>query len=205
MGKSVSVSCGATAPLFWDLVHTRFCCTLQESVSPVLCKFWRLCGRVNGNLLQQYLCHTQAYWTQSPCPSGRPLLTHTSAEDTQTQFRLSLCGISGSSCAHCFLCALQESVSPVLCKFWQAIPDPYLHRKHINTQSQGWLSLCGVFWCTQGFICTLYASLARMEFDSKLNFDPPTVLLGLLLCSWMWDVFFWWDPTFCWWLFSSKL
>ena len=59
MGKSGSVSCGATAPLFWDLVHTRFCCTLQESVSPVLCKFWRLCGRVNGNLLQQYLCHTQ--------------------------------------------------------------------------------------------------------------------------------------------------
>ena len=25
---------------------------------------------------------------------------------------------SGSWCAQCFVCALQESVSPVLCKFW---------------------------------------------------------------------------------------
>ena len=35
---------------------------------------------------------------------------------------------------------------------------------------------------------------------------PPTILLGLLLCPWMWGIFFWWDPTFsCVWLFSSKL
>ena len=37
--------------------------------------------------------------TQSPCPCGSPLLTHTSAGDTQTQFWLSLCGVSGSWCA----------------------------------------------------------------------------------------------------------
>ena len=37
--------------------------------------------------------------TQSPCPCGGPLLTHTSAGDTQTQFWLSLCGVSGSWCA----------------------------------------------------------------------------------------------------------
>ena len=43
-------------------------CALQESVSPVLCKFWRLCGGVNGNLLQEGLCHTQVSCTQSPCP-----------------------------------------------------------------------------------------------------------------------------------------
>ena len=24
---------------------------------------------------------------------------------------------------------------------------------------------------------------------------PPTVLLGLLLCLWMWDIFFWWVPA----------
>ena len=28
-----------------------FVCALQESVSPVLCKFWWLCGGVNGDLL----------------------------------------------------------------------------------------------------------------------------------------------------------
>ena len=44
------------------------------------------------------LSHTQVCCTQSPCPCGRPLLTHTSAGDTQTQFWLSLCGFSGSWC-----------------------------------------------------------------------------------------------------------
>ena len=29
-----------------------FVCALQESVSPVLCKFWQLYGGVNGDLLQ---------------------------------------------------------------------------------------------------------------------------------------------------------
>ena len=33
-------------------------CALQEPVSPVLCKFWRLYGGVHGDLLG--LCHTQA-------------------------------------------------------------------------------------------------------------------------------------------------
>ena len=55
----------------------------------------------------------------------------------------------------------------------------------------------------QSFIC---ASLVGMGFDSKCNFTPPTILLELLLCLWMWGIFFWWDPTFsCQWLFSSEL
>ena len=29
-----------------------------------------------------------------------------------------------------------------------------------------------------------------MEFDSKHDFAPPTVLLGLLLCPWTWGIFF---------------
>ena len=44
-----------------------FVCTLQESVSPVLCKFCQLCGGVNGDLLQEGLCHTQVCCTQNPC------------------------------------------------------------------------------------------------------------------------------------------
>ena len=70
-------------------------CALQESVSPVLCKFWWLYGGVNGYLLQEGLCHTQVCYTQSPCPCGRPLLTRTSTGDTQTQFCPSLCGFLG--------------------------------------------------------------------------------------------------------------
>ena len=74
-------------------------CALQESVSPALCKFWWLYGGVNGDLLQEGLCHIQVSCTQSPCPCRSPLLTHTSAGDTQTQFCLSLCGVSGSWCS----------------------------------------------------------------------------------------------------------
>ena len=35
--------------------------------------------------------------------------------------------------------------------------------------------------------------LVGMGFDSKLDFIPPTVLLGLLFPG-MWGIFFWWDP-----------
>ena len=43
-----------------------FVCALQESVSPILCKLWWFYGGVNGDLLQEGLCHTQVCCTQSP-------------------------------------------------------------------------------------------------------------------------------------------
>ena len=79
--------------------HTRLCLYPPQSVSPVLCKFWWLYGVLNGDLLQDGLCHAPVYCTQSPCPCSSPLLTHSSAGDPQTQFCLSLCGVSGSWCA----------------------------------------------------------------------------------------------------------
>ena len=68
----------------WSWCTQGSVCALQESVSPVLCKFWWLYGGVNGDLLQEGLCHTQGCCTQSPCPCGRPLLTHLSTGDIQT-------------------------------------------------------------------------------------------------------------------------
>ena len=76
-----------------------FVCALQESVSSIQCNLWWLYGRVNGDLLQEGLCHTQVWCTQGPYPCGSPLLTHTCTGDTQTQFCLNLCGVSGSWCA----------------------------------------------------------------------------------------------------------
>ena len=76
-------------------------------LSPV---FW--CTQ--GNLLQEGLCHTQVCCTQSPCPCGRPLMTHTSTGDTQTQFWLSLCGVSGSWCA-------QGLFEPSKCLWWVSV------------------------------------------------------------------------------------
>ena len=88
----VSLS-GVTAPFPWVLVHTRFCLCSPRVYFPVLCKFWQLHVGVNGDLLQEGLCHTQACCTQNPHPCGSPLLTCTSTRDAQTQFCLSLCGI----------------------------------------------------------------------------------------------------------------
>ena len=42
-----------------------FVCTLKVSVFPVLCKFWPPYGEVNGDLVQEGLCNTQVYCTQS--------------------------------------------------------------------------------------------------------------------------------------------
>ena len=61
-------------------------CALQKSVSPALCKFWWLYGGLNGDLLQEGLCHTQVYCTPSSCPRSSPLLTGTSSGDTQIWF-----------------------------------------------------------------------------------------------------------------------
>ena len=64
----------------------------SKCVFPQSCvKFWQLYGGINGDLLQEGLCHTQGCCTQSPWPCGSPLLTRTSAGDSQT-----LKGRSGS-------------------------------------------------------------------------------------------------------------
>ena len=120
----------------------------------------------------------------------------------------------GSWCEEGFVCVLQESVSPVLCKFWrlyggfigdpfqfrpqphpvllhpeplplrQATANLYLHRRHSNTALAQSLWVLWVVACTR-FAWALWASLAGMGFDSKCNFAPPTILLGLI-CPWTW-------------------
>ena len=77
-----------TSPFSWVLLHTMFCLCPPRVCFPVLCKFWWFFGGVNGDLLQEGFCHTQVCCTWSP--SGRPLPTRTSTEDTQTQFWLSM-------------------------------------------------------------------------------------------------------------------
>ena len=93
-GTSGSVYCRVTAPFSWVLVHKVL--FMSSEYFPVLCKFWQLYGGFNGHLLQEGLSHTQVCCTQSPCPCGSPLLTHTPTGDAQTQFCLSLCEVPGS-------------------------------------------------------------------------------------------------------------
>ena len=102
------VSCGVTVPFSWVLVHEVLLCPPRVCFR-VLCKFWQLYGGVNGDLLQEDLCNTH---TQSPCPCGRPLPTHTSAGDTQAQFCLTFCGVPGFWCA-------QGLFEPSECLWWE--------------------------------------------------------------------------------------
>ena len=76
-GKSRTVSCGVIVPFSWFLVHKVLWCPPRVYL-PVLCKFWQLCGGVNGSLLQEGLCHTQGCCTKSLCPCSRPPQTLTS-------------------------------------------------------------------------------------------------------------------------------
>ena len=70
MGKSGSVSCGVTASFFWVLVHTDSVCALQGSVSPVLYKFWQLCGGVNFSLLQGACAIPRSTASRAPAPAA---------------------------------------------------------------------------------------------------------------------------------------
>ena len=86
LGMSVSFFVGSLllSPRSW--YAQGFVCALQESVSSIRYKFWWFYSGVNGDLLQEGLCHTQVCCTQSPCPCGRPLLTCTTSGDTQHSF-----------------------------------------------------------------------------------------------------------------------
>ena len=84
----------------------------------------------------------------------------------------------GSWCVQGFVCAFQESVSPVLCKFWHLYGWPCGQDHCWPIPLQGTLkhskaglaqSLWGLLVPT-GFVWSLWASLAGMGFDSKCNF-----------------------------------
>ena len=112
LSKSGSVSCRVPAPFSWVLVNTRFSLCPVTVYFPVLCKFWQLYGGVNGDLLQEGLCHTQVWCTQSPCPCGSPLLTCTSTGDAQTQ----LCLTASLEHVNFWLCVIA-----ILASMWYLI------------------------------------------------------------------------------------
>ena len=105
-------------------------------------------GGVNGDLLQKDLC--QHCSIQCPWPHSRPLSTHASTGDSWTltdKSAQSLVGTlllsPGSWCAPGFVCALQESVSPVLWKFCNQIPLVSKVRFPGDFQSLCWIPRLG--------------------------------------------------------------
>ena len=70
---------------------TSFCLCPPRVYFPALCKFWQLYGGVNGDLLQEGLCHTQVCYRQ-PYPSllnSEPLLLWQSTADPYLHRRCS--------------------------------------------------------------------------------------------------------------------
>ena len=115
-----------------------FVCALQESVSPVLCKFWQLFGGVSGDLLQEGLLHNQFYCTQSPDPVP----------------------------VHCWPVLLQETLEHSSTSVSEGPLGPSVHKICLSP-----LSVSGGY-----------------GFASKHDFAVPALLLGLLLCLWMWAI-----------------
>ena len=164
----------------------------------------------NGDLLQKVPC-THCY-TQWPQLCSRPPPTNASTRDswTFTGTLVSLlcvnCSFLLGSGAHKVLFVPSKSLFPQSCVssgssmvglMAYALPRstaprapapvavhyyPYLLR---DTQTQFCLSLWGDLWVLvhTRYVWALWASLAGMGFDSKCNFAPPTILLGLL-CPW---------------------
>ena len=60
-------------------------------------------------------------------------------------------------------------------------------RRHSNTFLAQSLWGLWVLVCPR-FVWAFWASLAGMGFDSKCDYAPPTIWLGLLLCPWMRDI-----------------
>ena len=76
------------------LLCTRFCSCPPRDYFPVLCNFWQLYGGVNGDLLQEGLCHTQVCCTQNLCPCSSPVLTpYLLRGHSDTVLSQSLCGL----------------------------------------------------------------------------------------------------------------
>ena len=194
-------------------------------VSTLLFDLRTNCGGGNeddGDLLQKVPWCTAALGAPSPAAGDRwPMPPPETPGHSQASLGQSLVGSlllsPGSWCTQSSVCALQESVSPVLCKFWwlygggywqppprglmpypdilhpEPLPlqpstaDPYLPRRHSNTVLSQ--SLWGLWVLVHTrYVWALWASLVGIGFDSKSDFTPPTILLEFLLCLCTWGI-----------------
>ena len=131
----------------------------------------------------------------APQTCTRPPPTHASTRDSWT-----LMGKSGSvSCGvtapfSWVLVQTRFCLCPtrvyflVLCKFWQLcggdngdlLQEGLCHTQVCCTQSPCPFS-SPLVTCTS-------SEDTQIQFDSKCDFTPPTIFLGLLLCPWTWDI-----------------
>ena len=88
-----------------------------------------------------------------PLPLRQALLTGASTGDTQTQFWLSLCGVSGSWCT-------QGLFEPSKCLWWEW--GLILNAILPLIPSCGATAPFSWSWCTQGFVCVFQESISSV-------------------------------------------
>ena len=101
-----------------------FVCALQESVSPVLCKFWWLYGGVNGDLLQEHYTIPQSNASRAPASAA----VHCWSIPLQETLKHSSAWVFGSWCTqgmfepskHLWQVwgLILNRISPLLPSFW---------------------------------------------------------------------------------------
>ena len=83
-------------------------------------------------------------------------------------------------------CAIPKSAAssapvPVAVHCWPLPPQDTLKHSSVS------VTVGSLHPGAHRFVWALWVSLAGMGFDSKCEFAPPTVLLELLLCPWLWN------------------
>ena len=131
------------------------------------------------------------FWWAGPCSvnlSSNFLLIGGAVLFTWCQTVVEVMKIMETSCKRSHAC-IAILTAPAL---QQATADPRLHRRLLDTHGQVWVSLlCGHCSFLLGLsahkVWALWASLVGVGFDSKCDFTPPTIFLGLL-CPWTWGI-----------------
>ena len=202
-GKSGSISCGVTAPFSLVLVHTRFClCPPGVSVSSVL---WKFCNQILLSFKArfpgdtQYICLIPRLWSLLGLEHSQQCENFFGIIGLQFVSRL-----AGSSIGQ-LIAAFSKRTYATLWLPGLLLPEPHgrpllTHASAEDPQTlkgrSGSVSGGGVTvpfprsCCVQGFVCALQAPLVDMRFDFKCDCALLIVLLGLLLCPWLWGIFF---------------
>ena len=112
-------------------------CALQVFISPVLCKFWQLYGGLNGDLLQEGLCHTQVWYTQSAFPAAVHCWPVPPQETLKHCSVFSLCGVSGSWCTQ----SLFEQSCPNLWNLMDCSPPGFSVHGILQARILEWVTM----------------------------------------------------------------
>ena len=78
--------------------------------------------------------------------------------------------------------AAPRAPTPAAVHCWPAPPQETLQHSSVSVSVGLWVLVC------TRCVWALWVSLAGTGFDSKCDFTPPTILLGLPLCPWTWGV-----------------